>query len=111
MKIQEESLLQNSRHRSQVIYNSFVEYNLNNKTYNSITGWFCSCKIGSRIVGCYTHIIADIYYLSIGRYLSQKSLIYYKKYIFNSKENVSNNIVTVDSRFYECYFTKSRRYE
>ena len=93
MKIQEESLLQNSRHRSQVIYNSFVEYNLNNKTYNSITGWFCSCKIGSRTVGYCSHIMAVIYYLSIGRYLPQKSFIDFEKYIVNSKEDVSDNIV------------------
>lgn len=53
-----------SRHRSEAIYKVFVQYSPG----KSVDGWFCTCKVGSRTVGCCSHVAAIIFYLSIGKY-------------------------------------------
>ena len=75
-----------SRHKSQTIYFAFVQYNKNELSWKSVIGWFCNCKVGSRTVGCCSHITAIIYYLAIGKYLPQNTYIDYSKSILNSKK-------------------------
>ena len=37
-----------SRHTSSKTYNLWIEHNI---SLNPITGWFCTCKSGARVVG------------------------------------------------------------
>jgi hypothetical protein len=76
-----------SRHKSQTIYNVYIEYNPLDKTINSISEWYCNCKIGARTVGCCSHIAALLYYLGIERNKSKaKKDKAQSSIIINSKE-------------------------
>lgn len=59
-----------SRHRSDTIYKVFLQYT----PKKSVDGWFCTCKIGSRTVGCCSHVAAIIFYLSIGKHKERGQL-------------------------------------
>lgn len=52
-----------SRHSSSKTYNVWVEY-----TDDNVTGWYCTCKLGTRIVGCCAHVASVIWYLSYSRW-------------------------------------------
>ena len=80
-----------SRHRSETIYKVFVQFNIQIRTIDSIIGWFCNCKVGSRTVGCCSHVAAIIYYLSIGKYHQPKELIKYETYLKNAKLTKSSS--------------------
>ena len=47
-----------SRHRNAVKYDLYIQY----KT-KTVTGWYCKCPNGARVVGCCTHIISFGYVL------------------------------------------------
>ncbi|CAF1110288.1 unnamed protein product, partial [Brachionus calyciflorus] len=55
-----------SRHSSSTKYDVYVKYiskvNENNDASN-IIGWYCTCRNGSRTVGCCSHITCVIFYL------------------------------------------------
>ncbi len=55
-----------SRHRNAVKYDLYIQYNTRN-----ITGWYCKCPNGSRVVGCCAHIASVMYYLAFARYNPQ----------------------------------------
>ncbi|CAF4576898.1 unnamed protein product [Rotaria sp. Silwood2] len=55
-----------SRHRNAVKYDLYIQYNTQN-----ITGWYCKCPNGSRVVGCCAHIASVMYYLAFARYSPQ----------------------------------------
>ena len=55
-----------SRHRNNVKYDLYIHYNT-----TRITGWYCKCPNGSRVVGCCAHIASVIYYLAFARYNPQ----------------------------------------
>ena len=55
-----------SRHRNAVKYNLYIQYNT-----KMITGWYCKCPNGSRVVGCCAHLASVMYYLAFGRYNPQ----------------------------------------
>ena len=52
-----------SRHSSSKVYNVWVEYNP-----EEVTGWYCTCKIGTRVVGCCAHVASVLWYLSYSRW-------------------------------------------
>ena len=62
-----------SRHKSQKQFCVYVQYKPNEQSYNAIVGWYRNCKVGSRIVGCCSHVTAIIYYLSIYRHSEKRS--------------------------------------
>lgn len=49
-------------------YQTFVEYDDKNNGYHSILGYYCNCQVGTRTIGCCSHVASVIYYLSYGRY-------------------------------------------
>ena len=49
-----------SRQSSSKTYNLWIEHNI---SFNPITGWFCTCKSGDRVVGCCAHIESVLWYL------------------------------------------------
>ncbi|CAF2624748.1 unnamed protein product [Rotaria sp. Silwood2] len=65
-----------SRHKNSTNYDVYVQYNKTN-----ISGWYCTCKNGSRVVGCCGHVASIIYYLAYARYnpkhLQQRASDYY----------------------------------
>lgn len=58
-----------SRHCNNISHISFIEYNLDGE----ITGWYCTCKVGARVVGCCAHIASIIWYLGYQRFQQQNS--------------------------------------
>ena len=54
-----------SRHTSSKTYNLWIEHNI---SLNPITGWFCTCKSGARVVGCCAHIASVLWYLGFERH-------------------------------------------
>lgn len=52
-----------SRHVSAKSYLLWIRYD-----EGSITGWYCKCKAGARVVGVCAHIAAVIWYLAFGRH-------------------------------------------
>lgn len=60
-----------SRHTSNAKYLLWIGYNPIKQGTNSITGYYCKCPNGSRMVGCCAHIAAVLWYLSYARYLGR----------------------------------------
>ncbi|CAF4592728.1 unnamed protein product, partial [Rotaria socialis] len=56
-----------TRHRSGVLYNLYIQY-----SNNKINGWYCQCRSGSRVIGCCSHIAAVIWYLGFARHKPQQ---------------------------------------
>ena len=48
-----------SRHTSAKLYDIWVE-----QDGKTVTGWYCQCTIGTRIVGCCSHIASVIWFLA-----------------------------------------------
>ncbi|CAF5085912.1 unnamed protein product, partial [Rotaria magnacalcarata] len=65
-----------SRLKASTKYDVYVPYNK-----KSISGWYCTCPNGARVVGCCAHVASIIYYLSYARYnqqvLTQRTYSYY----------------------------------
>ncbi|CAF0943683.1 unnamed protein product, partial [Brachionus calyciflorus] len=59
-----------SRKTSLTVYVSYPIEKCENEG-ELINGWYCTCKNGTRTVGCCSHIAAIIYYLGCGRYLEK----------------------------------------
>ena len=57
-----------SRHSNATKFRSYVKYKPNLDSHQSIEGWYCTCKNGSRTVGCCSHISSVIFFFSCGRY-------------------------------------------
>lgn len=55
-----------SRHSSSKAYSLWIEYR-----YDYITGWYCTCNVGAREVGCCAHIASTIWYLVLSRWQSE----------------------------------------
>ncbi|CAF3381748.1 unnamed protein product [Rotaria socialis] len=89
-----------SRHKANVKYDVYIQYDSKN-----ITGWYCTCPNGSRVVGCCAHIASIIYYLSFGRYnpkeLQPRSSIYYTSIIdaqeYSEISDVDSDVSDEDS--------------
>ncbi|XP_071181323.1 uncharacterized protein [Mytilus edulis] len=52
-----------SRFSNSATHNVFVQYTLDGE----ISGWYCSCKVGARIVGCCAHVSSVLWYLGLHR--------------------------------------------
>lgn len=63
-------MLKFNRHKNQTAYRVYVKYRPCKETddvnESHILGWYCTCKVGARIVGSCSHVACVIYYLSIG---------------------------------------------
>ncbi|XP_033763920.1 uncharacterized protein LOC117345083 [Pecten maximus] len=52
-----------SRHCSGVLHSLWIRYDV-----FTILGWYCTCKVGARVVGCCAHIASVLWYLGIIRH-------------------------------------------
>ena len=57
-----------SRHSNSATHTLWIEYDKSN-----VTGWYCTCKVGARIVGCCAHVASVIWFLGYKRYSEIKS--------------------------------------
>lgn len=57
-----------SRFRSGVTYDSFILVDGSKTGAHAIESYFCECKHGLRTVGCCSHVMTTIYYLSYARH-------------------------------------------
>jgi hypothetical protein len=57
-----------SRHTNSAVHTLWVEFSSSN-----VTGWYCTCKIGARTVGCCAHVASVVWYLGYQRYSEMKS--------------------------------------
>ena len=53
-----------SRHSNSTMHNLWVQYEC-----DSISGWYCTCKSGARVVGTCAHIASVLWYLGYQRHL------------------------------------------
>lgn len=58
-----------SRHKQTTRYYTWIQW-----TSEQVSGWYCSCPVGMRTVGCCAHVAAVIWYLSIARHQPEKYL-------------------------------------
>ena len=54
-----------SGHTNSRTYHLWIEHST---SLNPITGWFCTCKLGARVVGCCAHIASAFWYLGFERH-------------------------------------------
>jgi hypothetical protein len=57
-----------SRHTNSAVHTLWVEFSSIN-----VTGWYCTCKIGARTVGCCAYVASVVWYLGYQRYSEMKS--------------------------------------
>ena len=53
-----------SRHSSSVRHTVFIHYTQDGE----IVGWYCTCKVGARVVGCCAHVASVLWYLGYHRF-------------------------------------------
>ena len=58
-----------SRHKHNTFYKVYVKYQPNGRGSDAIIGYVCRCKVGSRTVGCCSHITSVLWSLGYARYL------------------------------------------
>ncbi|RNA07946.1 vacuolar sorting-associated 13c [Brachionus plicatilis] len=56
-----------SRHSNSVKHKVFVMFKPLSKSLNDVS-WVCSCKMGKRTLGCYSHVAALVYFMGVGIY-------------------------------------------
>lgn len=57
-----------SRHSRAIKYNIFVLIDKTKEGIDSISEYYCTCKVGTRTVGCCSHTAALVWYLTFGCY-------------------------------------------
>lgn len=56
-----------SRHVRSTIHTPWIQFDSSNKQ-EPIQGWYCTCKVGARVVDCCPHIASVVWYLDYERY-------------------------------------------
>lgn len=57
-----------SRFRSKTSYDSFILADISKNGPDSIITYYCNCKHGLRTIGCCSHVMSTIFYLSYARH-------------------------------------------
>ena len=78
-----------SPHANSIQYHVWLKY-----SSKEIQGWYCTCTVGSRIIGCCAHVSSLIWYLALARYnpheLSQRSSLHSNHILDTAEEELSN---------------------
>jgi len=70
-----------SRHVRSTKHCLWVQFEPSNEEKNGeVTGWYCTCKAGRRLVGCCAHIASVIWFLGFARHQGYKLNPYINKY-------------------------------
>lgn len=72
-----------SRHVSSRGYRVWIQY-----SEVQVIGWYCQCKVGTRVVGKCSHVTSIIWYLGLGRFneRSFESLRDWSKYLLDAQD-------------------------
>ncbi|XP_041379414.1 uncharacterized protein LOC121392119 [Gigantopelta aegis] len=54
-----------SRHTSSAAHTLWIEYG--DTPCKPVIGWYCTCKVGARVVGCCAHVASVLWYLGLWR--------------------------------------------
>lgn len=58
-----------SRHVSSKQYYLWIKYDsIPGHSVDAVQGWYCTCPVGSRMVGCCSHIASVLWYLGYAKY-------------------------------------------
>lgn len=57
-----------SRHSKALIHMLWIQYSTDEACNQPITGWYCTCKVGARMVGCCAHVASVLWYLGLERH-------------------------------------------
>lgn len=57
-----------SRFSKSKVHNAWVKFDKNNNGHASITGLYCTCKVGERTLGCCSHLATVVRYFGYERY-------------------------------------------
>lgn len=57
-----------SRFRNSVVHKVFVLIDKSFENIQAIAGYYCTCRCGSRTLGCCGHVMATIWHLTFGRF-------------------------------------------
>lgn len=57
-----------SRHQASKKYDLYIQYIPSIDDASGITGWYCKCRAGARVVGCCAHICSVLYYIGFRRF-------------------------------------------
>ncbi|XP_060073207.1 uncharacterized protein LOC132553020 [Ylistrum balloti] len=60
-----------SRHCNSRAHSLWIEYD--SLSDDPIKGWYCTCKVGSRVVGCCAHIASALWFLGYERFQGKSS--------------------------------------
>ena len=63
-----------SRHTQSTLHTVWVKYSAQSSDGEKINGWYCTCKVGARVVGCCAHVASIIWYLGYGRNMMKPKL-------------------------------------
>ena len=78
-----------SRHKNATKYFVWVQFSL-----TEITGWYCKCKCGRRVVGCCAHVATIVWYLGYARHHNYKppsTITNYWKKVIDSAEGYEDS--------------------
>lgn len=64
-----------SRFSKSKTHNTWVKFDGENSGLEEIRGYYCSCKVGERTLGCCSHVATVICYLGYDRYQPPKARI------------------------------------
>lgn len=82
-----------SRFVSQSIHRTFVLINKNESSRGSILAYCCSCKAGNRTVGCCSHVMSILYFVTYARN-GVKEVSHHLKQVFDQNNyEIENNAV------------------
>ena len=78
-----------SRHISSKQYTLWIRY-----TSSEVTGWYCKCKVGARVVGMCAHCAAVVWYLSYAkhRFLITPSVSDWSQFLEDAAEETPEGI-------------------
>ncbi|XP_033752795.1 uncharacterized protein LOC117336398 [Pecten maximus] len=60
-----------SRHSKNTSHTLWVKYSSES---GEILGWYCTCKVGARVVGCCAHVASVLWYLGYKRHTEEDSM-------------------------------------
>ncbi|CAL8113573.1 unnamed protein product [Orchesella dallaii] len=61
-------VLMPSRFHRSITHKLWIEFDTETLGLEAITGYYCRCQIGSRVLGCCSHVCAVLFHLGIGRH-------------------------------------------
>ena len=86
-----------SRHLSQTVYNTFIQYGIN--CAEPIEAWYCDCRSGARTVGCCAYVTSILWFLGVARHnpiiLKNRKSIFFQKLLFECRKYLNTYVFII----------------